>query len=166
MAKRIDYIMYRQGTYVKMEMKKYYHPFPETVPGHSFSYSDHEAVAANLNLTKSEANCVKCDVEAQAFVLKEALDVCDTAFRRLTVHRRVYWFFTLILLGLLIGTFATGPPFDLPVLYHVLRAILTGAICFTVIMATLWNSIERNAVLAGKHAMELSLRFLKHSKSS
>lgn len=155
-GKRIDYIMYRPGSNVKVHLKKYALPLPERVPGQPFSYSDHEAVSATLKLEKCEVCGPDFDVDSQKMLLSESIQICDEALRRLMVQKLVYWLFSLILLGLLIVTIVTNPPFGYPVIYHVLRVVLTGALCFTVVMGTLWNRIERSAVLAGKLTMEVS----------
>lgn len=155
-GKRIDYIMYRPGANVKVELKKYALPLPERIPDHTFSYSDHEAVSATLRLERCDACETKMDKDTQKVILKESIQICEVALRRLVLQRRVYWLFSLIILALLITTIATNPPFGYPVIYHVLRVILTLALCFTIVMASLWNRIEWNAVLAGKLTMEVS----------
>lgn len=43
-------------------------------------------------------------------------------------------------------------------MFTVLRVIVSGLVLFFVFMATLWNSMEANGILAGKLAMEISLR--------
>ncbi|XP_049938855.1 uncharacterized protein LOC126413006 [Schistocerca serialis cubense] len=50
-GKRIDYIMFRTSSRVKVERVQYKHPLPNRVPQHSFSYSDHDAVLATLELS-------------------------------------------------------------------------------------------------------------------
>lgn len=155
-GKRIDYIMYRPGANIKVELKKYALPLPERVPDHTFSYSDHEAVSATLKLDKCEICGPVLDRESQKMILNESIEICDAALRRLIIQKRVYWFFSFILIGLLITTIVTNPPFGYSIIYHILRVVLTGALCFTIIMASLWNRIERNAVLAGKLTMEVS----------
>lgn len=160
-GKRIDYIMYRPGSNVKLDLIKYCLPLPERVPDCSFSYSDHEAVSAALRLEKCETCTPEFDKESLKAILGECIEVCDTALRRLVTQKRVFWFFSFVLFCLLIATIATDAPFGYAVIYHVLRVLLTGALCFTIVMASLWNMIERNAVVAGKLTMEVSLRQLQ-----
>lgn len=155
-GKRIDYIMYRAGPAVQIFQKKYALPLPERVPDNSFSYSDHEAVSVTLKLEKREPVASGLDKEIQRIILCESIEICDVALRRLVFQTRIYWLFSLILLGLLVTTIVTSSPFGYPIIYHILRVVLTGAFCFTVIMALLWNRIEKNAVLAGKLTMEIS----------
>lgn len=157
-GERIDYIMYRPGLSIKAHLKSYEYPLPDRVPNQPFSYSDHEAIAVTLQLVK----CKTCacgpqvDKDGQRMLLTESIQICEAALRRLVVHKRVYWLFSFILLGLLVATVVTNPPFGYPVIYHILRLLLTGVLCFTLIMATLWNGIEKHAVLSGKLTMEAS----------
>lgn len=157
-GKRIDYIMYRPSPNVKLDLVKYCLPLPERVPDCSFSYSDHEAVAATLKLEKCETRAPEFDRDSLKAILGECVEVCDAALRRLLTQKRVFWFFSFVLFCLLIATIATDAPFGYAIVYHVLRALLTGALCFTIVMASLWNMIERNAVVAGKLTMEVGLR--------
>lgn len=148
--------MYRPSANIKLELKNYALPLPERIPDHSFSYSDHEAVSATLSIEKCETCGPNLDKETQKLILNESIQICDVALRRLVIQKRVYWFFSLILIGLLITTIVTNPPFGYPIIYHILRVLLTGVLFFTIIMASLWNRIERSAVLAGKLTMEVS----------
>lgn len=156
-GKRIDYIMYRPGQNKKIDLLNYCLPLPKRVPNHSFSYSDHEAVAATLRLYKSEFSESPCDKQCLQEVLVEAIEICNTALKRLITQSRMYWFFSVLLFSLLVATMVTGAPFGYTIGYHILRVFLTVAFCFLIVMATLWNWIERNAVVAGKLTMEINL---------
>lgn len=148
--------MYRPASNIKVHLKDYALPLPERVPDQTFSYSDHEAVSATLKIEKCET-CGPClDKDSLKMILNESINICDVALHRLVIQKRVYWSFSLILIGLLITTIVTNPPFGYSIIYHILRVVLTGVFCFTIIMASLWNRIERNAVLAGKLTMEVS----------
>lgn len=155
-GKRIDYIMYRPSATVKVNLKTYALPLPERIPEKSFSYSDHEAISITLHLEKCDICETNLDKDSQKMILNESIQVCDVALRRLVIQKRVYWIFSFILIALLVTTIVTNPPFGYPIIYHVLRVVLTGVSCFTIVMATLWNRIEKNAVLAGKLTMEVS----------
>lgn len=157
-GKRIDYVMYLGGSNIKVIMKRYHHPLPNRVPGCAYSYSDHEAVTATLKIIRNEVPVRIFDVSARTTVLKESIDVCNIATKRLINQKRCYWFFTAILFVLLITTVATEAPFGQKVVYHIVRVLITCAMGFTFIMATLWNMIETNAVVAGKLAMELNMK--------
>lgn len=161
-GKRIDYIMYQYSSNIKVEMKKYCQPLADRVTGCCYSYSDHEAITAVLAISRTEVSCKKLDVNECITVLKESVAVCNTATKRLINHKRMYWFITALLFMLLITTVATDAPFDLTILYDIIRTFITILMAFTFIMASLWNMIETNAVLAGKLAMEISLsQYLK-----
>lgn len=153
---RIDYILYRPGPKTKVQLKKYELPLPERIPDRSISYSDHEAVAITLQLKSGESCQLVADKGAQKAVLRESLEICDKALRRLIIHRRVYCFFSFLLIGLIAATFATSAPFGYQIVYDVARFVLTGFLCYMIIMATLWNNIERSGVRAGKLNMEIT----------
>lgn len=157
---RIDYIMYATQSNVKADLLKYSLPLPERVPDQSYSYSDHEAVSTVIRLSRCEACTPAFDLDSLRAILAECMDICDTALHRLVMQRRVFWIFTFILFGLLIATIVTQPPFGFTIIYHVLKVVLTGALCFTIIMGEVWNKIEKHAVRAGKLTMEVSLKQL------
>ena len=52
-AKRIDYIMYRAGPGIEAETVNCWLPLPNRVPDKSYSYSDHEAVAAIIRVRQA-----------------------------------------------------------------------------------------------------------------
>lgn len=150
--------MFRPGQNIKTDVLRFALPLPERVPEHSFSYSDHEAVAATLKLSKRKFSESACDRQCLQAVLTESIDICDIALRRLITQRRVFWFFSFLLFSFLMATIVTSAPFGYTVIYHILRILLPCALCFTIVMATLWNRIENNAVIAGKLTMEISLK--------
>ncbi|RZC35002.1 Calreticulin domain containing protein, partial [Asbolus verrucosus] len=96
-GKRIDYIMYHPGSNLQIDLKSYQLPLPNKVPERSFSYSDHEAVAATLIITKNETKPMKTNLQLKRTVLEESIEVCDEALRSLNNHKYLYWFFTLVL---------------------------------------------------------------------
>lgn len=157
-GKRIDYILYEGGPKMKADVLKYSMPLPDRVPECNYSYSDHEGVTATLIINPNESNVRNKDNSTLETVLNESILICDDAIKKCINHKRIYGFFSVILFLLLIITISTDAPFGLNVLYHIVRVILTVFLIFTIIMATLWNKIERNAVIAGRLAMEVSLR--------
>ncbi|KAF5272563.1 hypothetical protein FQR65_LT04902 [Abscondita terminalis] len=157
-GKRIDYILYNCGSNTSVEMKKYCRPLPNRVPGCEYSYSDHEAITATLLLKKSEGLPKTCDVSSRATVLTECIDMCNIALNTLLNHKRVYWFLTALLSLILITTVAMDSLFGKAILIHIVRVVVTILLGFTFIMATAWNRIERHAVIAGKLAMEVTLK--------
>lgn len=135
------------------------------IPGHSISYSDHEAVysriqvtipenvsGANLNLTHS------IDDDGLVAALNEAIAVCEENLEKLRSHKTIYFTMALAVMMTLCYLIDMVPPYGFQTLFTVLRVIVSGLILFFMFMATLWNSIEANGILSGKLAMEIALR--------
>ncbi|KAJ8945085.1 hypothetical protein NQ318_005265 [Aromia moschata] len=135
LGKRIDYIMYHPGSKIQVDLKKYRLPLPDRVPNYNFSYSDHEAIEATLIVHKKEVSVHSRDAEQKKLVLEESVVVLDEALRRLISHKIVYFLISLFLF----------------------RSV-TILMVFAILMATIWNKIEKHAVLAGKFAMEVTLK--------
>lgn len=49
------------------------------------------------------------------------------------------------------------PPYGFQLLYTSFKIFLSILITFFMVMATFWNAIESNGILAGKLAMDISL---------
>ncbi|XP_044255447.1 putative neutral sphingomyelinase [Tribolium madens] len=162
-GKRIDYIMYHPGSNLQIDLKSYTLPLPHKIPECSFSYSDHEAIAATLIITKSEIRSLRSDQHMKKSVLEDSIEICDDALRSLNNHKYLYCFFTFVLLVLLVTTLATDLPFgyNLNFIYHIWKILITLFMFYTFMMATIWNKIERHAVIAGKLGMETALKKLK-----
>lgn len=162
-GKRIDYIMYHPGSNLQIDLKSYTLPLPSKIPDYSYSYSDHEAIAATFIITENEIMTLKNDQYMKKTVLEESIEVCDEALKSLSNHKILYWFFTFVLVVLLVTTLATNSPFgsNLNFVYHILKILITLFMFYTFMMATIWNKIERHAVIAGKLGMETALRKLK-----
>lgn len=157
-GKRIDYIFYSGGSRVKVDVVKYSLPLPDQVPECNYSYSDHEAVSSVLLISSNEKVDTKFDSQSHETVLNEAMVVCDDALRKCVNHKRAYGYISGLLFMILCVAIATDAPYGFNVLYQISKVTLTVFLIFTLIMATLWNKIERNAVLAGRLAMEVSLK--------
>jgi len=91
-------------------------------------------------------------------VLEKALCVCEAALARMAEHRRHYLLFSSLLI---IGLFAAvWIPFN-SAACKIIIPVLTAILCFMLFMATLWNSMEVNAILAGKTSMLVAQTRLK-----
>ncbi|KAF5277596.1 hypothetical protein FQA39_LY06089 [Lamprigera yunnana] len=157
-GKRIDYILYNCGSNTSVVMKNYSRPLSSKVPGSDYNYSDHEAIIATLKLSKHEGSNNKFDVSKRESVLSECIEVCNDALQTLVNHKRLYWFLTAVLFLTLMTTFSMDNLFGKAILVHMARIILTFVLGFTFIMATAWNMIETNAMIAGKLAMQICLK--------
>lgn len=169
LGKRIDYVMYHQGSKVEVDLKSYCLPLPERIPKQSYSYSDHEGILVELSIkrtTKSDNNCF--DKAAKKEVLKEGIDICDESLKSIYKTKVLYWLGVFLLLVFLIISFIVPAVIQTdfftsyPVVITLVRAILSLLLLFCFLMATMWSRIEMHGVLAGKLAMEVSLKTIKH----
>ena len=159
-GKRIDYVMVSSRKGLQIETLSCVNPFPSRVEGHSFSYSDHEAVCTKLLIMENEAKNPDNNSMLNDSVLKssleEALDVCDSALQKLATDKFSYWvIFGAILV--LISALPHSSPNILHYLFAGIRVFLVLAATFCVIMASAWNRIERHGILAGKLGMQIRL---------
>lgn len=157
-GQRIDYILYHPGSRMHVESKNYQQPLPDRVPKHSYSYSDHEAVECTLVITSKKTSACSLNVEEKKCVLEDCVGVLTKALGRLVVHMIFYWIFAVVLLALLLLSFAFNSPFGYPIIFNVLRVFVVILIVFCVMMATIWNRIEKHGILATKLAIDVSLR--------
>ena len=163
-GKRIDYVMFKTNCDTKVEIKKYDLPLPRQVPGFSFSFSDHEAILVTLNV-KAECHEIETgDTENRYSILKESIEICERALKHLKIHKIFYWIITSLMFLLVVGSIPFDAPYAYKYLVHVLRVLITCLICYTLMMGSLWNNIESHGILAGKLAMEVSLKQISEKK--
>ncbi|KAG5877679.1 hypothetical protein JTB14_003834 [Gonioctena quinquepunctata] len=161
-GQRIDYIMYHPGSRLRVDLKEYKLPLPDRVPQQSCSYSDHEGVEATLVISQKTMESFSRDTDTLKNVLEDCLYVLNHALKKLVSHKMVYLIFALILLtGLLVSFMFQADSFA--ILCNIVRALVVAVIIFCVLMATIWNKIEKHGVLAGKLTIEMSLGKNKES---
>ncbi|XP_020706292.1 putative neutral sphingomyelinase isoform X2 [Athalia rosae] len=163
-GKRIDHILYHGSKNTKVKVTQFKHPFPKRIPDRDFSYSDHEAIMASFKLKKGEYEFVESDVRES---LKEALGICEMALKSIKCQRVWYLIVSCILILLLASSMA----FDFYNLSAIIgvnigRLFLTAVLCYAIFMASLWTSVENNALKAGYSAMELHLMHLNNQLCS
>lgn len=163
-GKRIDYILYSGNARTSIYLKKYLQPLPDRVPECNYSYSDHEAVAITLTLEKTDKAKQNLNENVQNSILKEGIEICEDALKKLVYHKQVYWFFSALLLMGLTITMAFDVPGRFFIAYHIFKVLLSFLLVFTVVMASLWNRIESHAILAGKLGMEVSLKRIREKR--
>uniref|UniRef100_A0A182TGU1 sphingomyelin phosphodiesterase n=1 Tax=Anopheles melas TaxID=34690 RepID=A0A182TGU1_9DIPT len=180
-GKRIDYIMYRIGDHYEGRLLEHRLPLPERVPGQAFSYSDHEAVYAKLILKKSSStstiqNLIACnsgkvreedscsresreETDREAVLsLRESVAICNESLKQLESHRRSYTLMAIGVIIALIYMLELQAPYGLKIAFLVLKFLLCAVIIFFVVMATIWNVMEKHGILAGKLSMEIALK--------
>ncbi|KAJ8984385.1 hypothetical protein NQ317_003533 [Molorchus minor] len=163
-GKRIDYVMYHPGSRVQVELKKYTLPLSDRVPNFSFSYSDHEAIDATLLVHRKEVSMSCIDLEQKKSILEESVHILNEALNRVHNHKVVYWLFASVLLVILVISLVLDTPFGYNVLFNILKTLVTVLMIFSILMATIWNNIERHAIISGKLAMDVTLKRLNVNK--
>ncbi|XP_046394868.1 putative neutral sphingomyelinase [Ischnura elegans] len=168
-GKRIDHIFFRTSPGFDVRVSSYSLPFPKRVDGHNCSYSDHEAVSATLAVTPPSPEELNKPISASSGGRKkEELETMEearsTVYNALSVvngDRRTYSIASALLFLFLvasIGDFSQDGSLLFAIMM-VLRGISVLLFVFTVFMATIWNSLERNALLATHEAMKVVLSY-------
>nr|CAH7749118.1 unnamed protein product [Callosobruchus chinensis] len=160
---RIDYIMYHPGSKLKVVLQDYRIPLPDRVQDRSFSYSDHEAIEATIAISEKKVEGSEVDIVERQSIYKDCLVILNHALDRLKTHKTIYLLFAIILTALLIMSLVFETPQGYIVLFNIGRAFMSILIFVCLLLALIWNNMERNAILAGKLAIEVSLT--KYSES-
>lgn len=160
-GQRIDYILYHPSSRMQVDVKNYCLPLPDRVPNHCYSYSDHEAVTSTFVITETKNSSLSLlmNSEEKKCVLENCVGVLNKSLRRLRVNHRIhYLLFATVLLALLLLSFCHHSSVGYSIIFNVVRVILIVLITYCIMMAVIWNKIERHGVLAGKLAIEITLR--------
>lgn len=157
-GQRIDYILYHPGSRMQVEVKRYNQPLPDRVPNHSYSYSDHEAIESTLVIRKRSNPLPSLNIQEKRKVLEISASELTKALNRLVYHQLFYSLFAIILFAMLLLSLAFNSPLGYPIIFNIVRIFITILIIFCVLMATIWNKMEKHGILAGKLAIELTLK--------
>lgn len=159
---RIDYILYRATDNYKCEVEKYDLPFIDKIPELNISYSDHEAVLTRFKISPKPADEV-AEIHDISIItdhitnLEECIAQCNHSLKHLDSHRKSYSVMAIGMSILLINIVEFDPSYGFKTAYMIMKFILCGFILFFIFMASLWNMMERRAVLSGKLSMENAL---------
>lgn len=169
-GKRIDHILYNAGHNYNVSVQEYCLPFPSRVPGENFSYSDHEAVSAKIEITakrnteiRSEGdNSEICLNEEEITVLQESIDICKENLIKLKKDQIFYFCAACLFIFFLILAVEVIPLEGLVTFFLIIRLILSAVVLYFMFMATIWNTIEKNGVLSGMLSMQVTLKLAQH----
>ncbi|XP_063699290.1 putative neutral sphingomyelinase [Culicoides brevitarsis] len=172
-GKRIDYIFVRPGQHQKIEVNDYKLPLPKRVPGHDFSYSDHEAVAVTLKLASTtsisdEKRLLENEqqiMEENKVALSECIRHCDESLRELQNNRKNYSMAAIAMIVILLNMIELQAPYGVKTVFLVVKILLTALTMFFIFMGTIWNVIEKHGILSGKLSMELLLKSIEKVNS-
>ena len=170
--KRIDYIMYRAGPGLDAETSNCWFPLPQRIPDMPYSYSDHEAVASVIKLTRPKSSRFQSGPEFRRSLslnnrsdtvraVKDANDIIDKSLRQVDSDQTKYVFYTFFLLLLLVLSFI--PSAFIPESYYLAldlaffipRFVVTVFIAIFFLMASIFNKRERNALIGTRKELQL-----------
>ncbi|XP_053957211.1 putative neutral sphingomyelinase [Anastrepha ludens] len=184
----IDHIFARSSENTHLSIIDYRLPLTERVPGHNFSYSDHEAVLAKLYLSDSRRHSVAADscyavntlmnnierigdqpyetsikadeslISRRIAALHESISLCEMSLDQLNIDRIFYYSVAVIFAFILVVFLEYSAPTGFRTLYIILKFSISGVLLFCIFMGSVWNYMELNGILSGKVAMELMLR--------
>lgn len=168
-GKRIDYVFVRPSQHFKVEISDYSQPLPDKVPGHDFSFSDHEAVCASLKITHihsiiEERQIIeeeKKTTENNKIALSECIRQCDESLKELQNNRKNYSMAAIAMIVILLNMIEVQAPYGLKTIFLVFKILLTALTMFFIVMGTIWNVMERHGILSGKLSMEILLKSIE-----
>lgn len=161
---RIDYILYRDCSHCgwNCEVEHYELPLLDKIPELNISYSDHEAVHTIFSLVKKQRESFngidRAAMQENIKDLKECVITCNNSLKALDSHRRYYSMVAIALVVLLFNIVEIEPAYYFRIAFMGFKFMFVCLIIFLIFMATLWNTMERHGILAGKLAMEIALR--------
>lgn len=93
--------------------------------------------------------------------LSQSIQVCNESLKQLLTNRMFYVALAVSALVLLFTIMDWEAPYGMKWAFVWLRIIVAAYILFNVVMATIWNAIEKNGILSGKLAMEMQLNSIR-----
>ena len=181
-GKRIDYVMYRAGPNVEAAAADCYKPLPHKIPGQEFSYSDHEAVTTTIKMRRKNGAFEKstdyrrmlskeCRIDCVKAV-KDAIGIIERAQLVAGRDNVRYGLVSGVLLVLFILSFV--PVYFVPQSYYALfdfciflpRFLFSIGFVYFLLMATIFNKKEKNALSSTKSSLKLILDQDKCSRLS
>ena len=168
--KRIDYIMYQAGPGLEAETVDCWLPLPKRVPGTDYSYSDHEAVAAVIKLSKPGRfqsgpefrRSLKFNKQSETeHAVKDAIKIIDKSLKEVEWNQTKHVFYTFFLLLILVLTFI--PSAFVPESYFLISDLalfmprfgINVLIVIFFLMASLFYKREKNALIGTKKELQL-----------
>lgn len=166
----IDYIFYSGNGKVNVWVNKYLQPLPNRVPNTCFSFSDHEAIAANFGLEKDSVTHLIIDELLQECTLIEAIDVVIKSLENLKCEKKsLIWTELLVLFFLIFSMIpiAVSKMFGMEssetfcFISHILSVPLTVYFIINAITVIFLKRIEKNTLKGAQADMELLLKDIR-----
>ncbi|XP_045763706.1 putative neutral sphingomyelinase [Maniola jurtina] len=152
-GKRIDHILFNVHPTLEADVVNFGNPLEDRVPGKTFSYSDHNAVALELKVKFTEKLKQRQQSAEERFqeTIDEAIKICKEATIAITSTKKLFLTTGSLIFIFLLGSVGFWPN---NLISDVLKIIMTGICMYYITMGTLWNKIEMNSLKAGLSAME------------
>jgi len=162
-GKRIDYILYMAGPNITARTVSCSLPLPHRIAGKNISYSDHEAVATTIKLSRQSENRMSIrdfvrsqsckELDRKREVVAKGKEILLKSIRKTSSEKLLYLLVSCFLLLLLLLTFFPLPastPFSLLILadvcFFLVRLGLIITMSYLLLMATLFLKKERHAL--------------------
>lgn len=172
-GKRIDYILYTPGPNIQATTAQCSLPLPNKIPGKEFSYSDHEGVFSTILLRRKSkefqsapdfrrqlslgcrSECVK--------IVTDAVAIIQNARRHVQKDKLNYTVLSALFLIFFVASFLPSVMVELQPQHFIVlditlflpRVVLTILVVFFILMATLFNKRELNALNSAEKSLFL-----------
>ncbi|CAH1798548.1 unnamed protein product [Owenia fusiformis] len=156
-GERIDFLMFRSNGGFTMECEKCYLPL-DKVPDQTYSYSDHEAVAAIFTIRKNITAMTKqLDIPSRNKNFEEAVPVLQKGIKKAQFDRNVY--IAALILGLVAFFFldCIPMPYGLGWVLSCVEYTLVLGVVFSIWMSVVMCPVEENACIAAQKDMLIIL---------
>lgn len=147
---------------LKIESLNVHSPLPCRVEGRPYSYSDHEPVCAKFRISEGRtARSKNAEDEDCITALEESLQVFKLATKTLSTDKRKYLtFFALAAILLVSLQFLSSSSGILHYILVTAHVLLTLFAAYCLMMATVWNRIEKHGLLSGQLGVAVRLEEL------
>ena len=139
-AVQIDHVLIkgrrRRGLLWSAQTNSMWNPMPAKIPGKTLSFSDHEAVAAEINITPTLPHEIGADDKTSGADDDDKKKVLNETLELLVRESRSAWWTQVGIVGLafvILAIFLTGPSFS-NISSFILGAIFTGFVLMAAVL--------------------------------
>jgi len=163
-GKRIDYIMYRPGPDKEAVATHCTLPLPSSIPAPTpVSYSDHEAVAATIqvkgrNAGGGDTHHDKIQQNIDGAIVSASINLIEKALKETKTDQKLYLLLAMVTLVIFLASFSQlifSESLLVECLMFLLRLVTTLVGIYAVLMSTVFNRRERHALLGTKATLQL-----------
>ncbi|XP_074660345.1 putative neutral sphingomyelinase [Tubulanus polymorphus] len=153
LGERLDYLMYRANASFSVDCARCYLTMGR-VPREQFSYSDHEGVAAELEIKRNiTAMGAEIDFEKRKEHLNRALRIVQSGFVQCKNERLYFAVYFVVACAVLAMLGFTSAPYGLAIVCGVLRVYFTLLMAYAAWVVLIIKPAEENALWNAKKDM-------------